>query len=269
MKSSSNGLIKLTETKVSVCRNARIPLYSCSKSKRMYKQYQHAVIVCLMKHFRLHYRSVIELLEITPKLREAIGLNQLPHYTTIHKFFGRFSATKMDLILGQTVRLFGIKEATIAVDSTGFSSNSSSRYYMMIKYRQTKGVWKNSYMKQTVSVDTVSQIVIADLPTCEHCSDLPYMIPVLKRTVRRVSIRKVIADRGYDSEDNNRFVRYMLGAESLIRVRMDRNRKKVHGKIRRGLSVSFDRDGYGKRNVVESVFSVIKRGMATLFTATA
>ncbi|NIO22136.1 MAG: IS5/IS1182 family transposase, partial [Candidatus Aenigmarchaeota archaeon] len=79
-----------------------------------------------MKHFRLHYRSVIELLSITPVLRKIIGLKQLPHYTTVHKFFRRFSTTKMELILGQTVKLFGISESIIAVDSTGFSSNTAS-----------------------------------------------------------------------------------------------------------------------------------------------
>ncbi|MCD6591112.1 MAG: hypothetical protein J7K72_04030 [Candidatus Aenigmarchaeota archaeon] len=104
MRNSSNGLIKLTETLVKVCTRSRILLYSCRKSKHVYKQYQHVVIVCMMKHFRLHYRSVIELLEITPELQRIIGLKRLPHYTTIHKFFRRFSLTKMELVLSHVLR---------------------------------------------------------------------------------------------------------------------------------------------------------------------
>ena len=259
MKHSFNRLIKLTETLVSVCKMSRIPMYSCSKSKRVYKQYQHVVIVCLMKHFKFNYRSVIEFLGITHELRNIIGISRLPHYTTIHKFFKRFSTTKMEMILGQTVKMFGISESTIAVDSTGFSSNTASRYFMMIKYRQSKGVWKNSYMKQTISVDTNKQVVIADLPTNEHNSDFPYFIPVLNRTKRKVKIATVLADHGYDSEVNNRFVRYGLKAENLIRVRLGTKCKKRRGRLRKKLVENFDWERYSKRNIVESVFSVIKR----------
>ncbi len=267
MKNSSNGLIKLTETLISVCRRSRIPLYSCRKSKHVYKQYQHVAVVCLMKQFRLHYRSVIELLEITPELQRIIGLNRLPHYTTIHKFFRRFSLTKMELILGQTVRLFGITESTIAVDSTGFSSNYASRYYMMIRYRQENGVWNRSYMKQTLTVDTDRQVVISDLPTDEHGNDYPYFVPALNRTKRKVRIRTVIADRGYDSESNNRFVRYRLRANNDIRVRTRRRRKRFWGRLRKESVKDFDWETYMKRNIVESVFSVIKRRLGdTLYS---
>lgn len=259
MRNSSNGLIKLTEALVRVCMRSRIPLYSCRKSKHVYKQYQHVVIVCLMKHFRLHYRSVIELLEITPGLQRIIGLKRLPHYTTIHKFFRRFSLTKMELVLSQTVRLFGITESTIAIDSTGFSSNYASRYYMMIKYRQEKGVWRDSYMKQTLTVDTDRQVVVSDLPAEEHGNDFPYFVPALKRAKRKVRIGTVIADRGYDSERNNRFVRYDLKARNLIRIRMGRRRKRMHGRLRRESAKDFDWNAYAKRNVAESVFSSMKR----------
>jgi hypothetical protein len=43
-----NSLIKLTERLCSVLRNS-ISAYSCRKSKHKYKQYQLAVIWCLMK----------------------------------------------------------------------------------------------------------------------------------------------------------------------------------------------------------------------------
>jgi len=259
MKNSSNGLIKLTETLVRVCKESQIPPYSCRKSKQSYKQYQHVVVLCLMKYLRLHYRTVIELLEITPELQSIMGLEQLPHYTTIHKFFRRFSLVKIELILGQTVRLFGITESVVAVDSTGFSSNYASRYFMMIKYRQENGVWNNSYMKQTLTIDTDKQVVISDLPTDEHSSDFPYFVPVLRSTRRKVRIAAVIADRGYDSEDNNRFVRYKLKARNLIRVRMDRKRKRFHGRLRKELAKDFDWETYARRNMVESVFSSMKR----------
>ena len=83
MRNSSNGLIKIAEALVLVCTKAGVPSYSCVKSKHIYKQHQHVAIVCMMKLLRLHYRSVIELLEIMPGIQDALGLKRLPHYTTL------------------------------------------------------------------------------------------------------------------------------------------------------------------------------------------
>ncbi|NIO22135.1 MAG: transposase, partial [Candidatus Aenigmarchaeota archaeon] len=100
--------------------------------------------------------------------------------------------------------------------------------------------WKNTYMKQTVSVDTDNQVVIADLPTDEHNSDFPYFIPILKRTKRKVKIGTVLADRGYDSEENNKFVRRKLKADNLIRIRTKTKCRKRKGRFRKELANNFD-----------------------------
>jgi len=249
MENSENRLIKLTKAIVKVCR----------KSKHVYKQHQHISIVCLMKYFRLHYRSVVQLLDVIPALKKIIGIKQLPHFTTVHKFFRRFSSSMMETILRQTARLFGITESTLAIDSSGFSSNYASRYYMMIKYRQEKGVWRSSYIKNAVSVDTDTHAVISMLPSREHTNDFANFIPLAKKSGRVVNIGTVVADRGYDSEENNRFVRYHMKARNVIRVRMDRKCKRRHGRLRRELVKDIDWETYGRRNMIETMFSVIKR----------
>ncbi len=259
MKSSANRLIKIAEAIVKVCRGAKIPAYSCSKSKHVYRQEQHVAIVCMMKYFRLHYRSVVQLLELMPSMRKAIGLARMPHYTTVQKFFRRFSSTLVEEILRETVRLFGIGESMLAVDSTGFSSNASSRYYAMIKYRQSEGVWRDSYLKNAASVDTGTQAIVSVMPKRVHTSDYMDLIPLARRSSRVVKVAAVLADRGYDSEENNSFVRYQLKARNVIRVRSDRKRKRVHGRLRRESAGGFDWETYLRRNVAEMVFSVVKR----------
>ncbi|MBN2251289.1 MAG: IS5 family transposase [Candidatus Altiarchaeota archaeon] len=259
MENSKNRLIKIAEAIVKVCRGAKIPVYSCRKSKHVYRQEQHVAIVCMMKYFRLHYRSVVQLLELMPSMRKAVGLARMPHYTTVQKFFRRFSSSKVEQMLRETVRLFGIRESVLAIDSTGFSSNASSRYYSMIRYRQSGRVWRDAYVKNAASVDTESQAIVSVMPKKVHTSDYMDLIPLAKRSSKVVKVGTVLADRGYDSESNNRFVRYDMKARNVIRVRTGTRCRKRNGRLRKESELSFDWETYLKRNVVEMVFSVIKR----------
>ncbi|WP_369425253.1 transposase [Methanothrix sp.] len=67
-----------------------------------------------------------------------------------------------------------------------------------------------------------------------------------------------VLDKGYDAESLHRQIREEMGARSVIPVR-DRKRKRIGGRYRRELARSFDEDLYHRRNLVETVFSVLKR----------
>jgi len=257
MKNSSNGLINFAEACMETCRRSRIRLFSSRYSKKTYTQRQHVCVLLLMKYMRLHYRDIVRLLELTPELRRVMGLERMPHYTTIHKFFQRFSHYLFVLLLTQTSRLFELS-GIVAIDSTGFSSNYASRYYMMIKYRQTKGVWSTSYVKNSAAVDVVKQVVLTSRCRNDHAHDSVDFIPVLKQTVKHAGVRKVVADKGYDFEHLHRFARNDAGVESIIPVRNMR-RSRVHGRYRKMLLRKFDVRTYNQRNKIEAVFSVIKR----------
>ena len=66
-----NRIIKLTERLCSVFRKS-LHDYSCRKSKHTYKQYQLAIVWCLMKYLKTNYRRIIELLDLMPGIRQAI-----------------------------------------------------------------------------------------------------------------------------------------------------------------------------------------------------
>ena len=58
-----------------------------------------------------------------PKIKELLGLDTVPHFTTVQKFFQRIPTTIFDRILNQTMKLFDIKEPWVAIDGTGHSSS--------------------------------------------------------------------------------------------------------------------------------------------------
>ncbi len=65
-------------------------------------------------------------------------------------------------------------------------------------------------------------------------------------------------DKGYDSEKIYQYIRENIGAESIIPVRKW-NGNIYSGKYREEMIENFNQEKYGQRNMVETVFSVIKR----------
>jgi transposase len=215
-------------------------------------------ILLLMKREKKHYRTVMQLLEITPEVMRTIGLERLPHYTTIQKFFHRLSMVLFERILAQTTKLFELS-GIIAIDSTGFSSNHASRYFMMIKYRRKKCVWKDAYIKNSITVDVVKQVVIASVSRKDKGHDMLDFVPLIRETAKTVRIRTVIADKGYDSESNHEFVRRVIGAKTVIPVRrLRKGTNTINGRFRNEMASKCDKETYKKRQGIETVFFVMK-----------
>jgi hypothetical protein len=77
---------------------------------------------------------------------------------------------------------------------------------------------------------------------------------------RRVKLRCIVADAGYDSESNHRFARESLTSRSIFPAKHGRpTTKPATGKYRRLMQVRFDLKTYRKRVQVETVVSMIKR----------
>ena len=254
MKSKINRLIKFTQLLVKVVRKARIPFFSCRKSRHTYKQYQHLVILGLMKYLRTDYRGVIERLYCMPEAMKAICLYQLPHYTTLHKFLQRFSRYRFDRILSHSVSLFNTGNCTLAIDATGYSNSYASAYYSM---RTGKEVTKRSFVQSIITVNTGNLSIASHHsrkgPGCENA----FFMPLVYRASKRLSIRYVVADKGYDSETNHEFVSNAINARSIIPVKNYPGN--VHGYHRKRLAKRFNNRIYHRRSLIETVFSMIKR----------
>ena len=73
-------------------------------------------------------------------------------------------------------------------------------------------------------------------------------------------------DKGYDSEKIHVLIREEIKAESIVPLRV-RKRKKIKGKYRKLLYLTFDKIRYNKRNIAETTFSVVKRKFGEVLRA--
>jgi hypothetical protein len=88
--------------------------------------------------------------------------------------------------------------------------------------------------------------------------DIPHAEKLLKQShgIRHSDL--CVMDKGYDSEGIYELIRDTLNSSSLIPVR-NRKRKRISRYYQRQIAQSLDQEKYHQRNIVETIFSVMKR----------
>ena len=242
-----NRFISLSKVSLQACRQARIRKYSCEKSKHIYTQHQMIAIVCLMKYTKSHYRDTIDLIEPMEPIKSMLDLNHLPHFTTIQKFVRRFGEAKIERLIRSLIK--NHRESILAVDASGFSSDYASRYYT---FRIKGETFAKHYVKNSICIDVFGQKIVSAIVSIGPKNDTRDFIPVLEKSPTRPVV--VVADKGYDSEANHKFVN-SLRSVSMIPIKSNVH----HGLYRKKMQKRFSELIYHKRCLVETVFSVMKR----------
>lgn len=153
--------------------------------------------------------------------------------------------------------LLGEKEEA-SVDSTGLDAGSRSGHYA----RRTgqKRYRLRRWPKLTLALHNATHLLISTVVSDGPSQDAPLLAPVLRAAVRRVAIDRLLADGGYDSEDNHRIAREQLGIRSsVIRLNRRGGRRWARTKYRRQMYRRFHRRKYRQRAQAESVISRFKR----------
>jgi Transposase DDE domain len=124
--------------------------------------------------------------------------------------------------------------------------------------------------KLSLAVDSSSHLILAAIASTGAGGDQPYLDGLLYHAWRRTSgrIRCVVADAGYDSENNHRIARLDRGVRSAIPPKAGRpTDKPPREPMRRNMYYRFkrqaDRQTYGQRWQSETTNSMIKRNLGS------
>jgi hypothetical protein len=243
--------------------------YAHRYSPKVYTQPQLFACLVLKTFLNTDYRGVAQHLTDSSDLARAIGLQRIPHFTTLQKASARLlrQPRARRLLHGTVHRFFGRRRRSprIAFDSTGLDCGHASRYF--IRRRTRKGSpWQtvaySRFAKLEVASDCASHVIVGVLTSRGPDVDVDRFVPLLKATLAIVRPRRVVADAGYDSEPNHRYARERCQVASFMPATLGRPSAKLPtGRHRRRMKQRLNKryGGYGQRWQCETVFSMIKR----------
>ncbi len=240
-----------------VLRNTRIALYLHRKSNHIFTVWQHIVLLAIRQYEGKSYRMFVEWLVEAYYLRMFLQLSHIPHYTTLQKFVSenKWYIIGEDNFIVHILLLSNIKRLFVGIDSSGFKVTKASQYYT----DRTK--LRKKYVKLSLGADMLQQIIctikIRRAPTRHDNVDFR---PLITKIAKILPLSVVVADRGYDSEDNHLLVREDLHAFSVIPARYEHVQIwRTHGKYRKQMKRGYSKLLYNQRNKDETIISVIKR----------
>lgn len=275
-----------------------LPTYSSEFSRHDFTLPQLFACLVLREHQKKSYRGVEALLEDSPQWRADIGLPRTPDHNTLCRAFGQLvKRSVVKSMLDQTARwakqrrLLGGRLKPLALDSSMFESRHVSRHFERRqrqsardsrkkgpKYRRKSAGDRRrsrvvrSLPKLSLAVASDCHLILAARATTGGGADQKFFEPLLFDAWRRADVKTVVADAGYDSEDNHCIARQDMGIRSIIppnagrpsgKPPTARHRRNMHYRFKR----KADKKYYGQRWQSETVNSMIKRNLGSALRA--
>lgn len=256
IKKSASRNIRFVQTAISIVKSTHLNPYSSKFSKKIYTQHQLLVLI-LFKDFRnQHYREFIEDVGDMEGVQDILDLSEIPHFTTLQKFFCRIKSLYLRITFRKTVNLFYSSDENIpitAIDSSGFTSGYCSHYFS-----ERTGKLRKHFLKTSISADTEQKVITGFITSKSRVHDTRHAEKLLRQCHRTRKSDCYVMDKGYDSEEIHRLIREELHANSVIPIRSWKN-EIVGGTYRQEMAHRFNNIVYPRRQIVENKFSVLKR----------
>ena len=140
----------------SIARSRKIPKSFSKKKNNVFSNTKHIVMYVLMEKEEKHYREMPDFLEL---LKDEIGLQRMPHFTTINKFALRVKPFWFNQLIEEIVKSVATEEVVLcAIDGTGLSLNSRSSYFCTIAGERKEFLQLNACFEGRLRLITAAKI---------------------------------------------------------------------------------------------------------------
>jgi hypothetical protein len=256
MKIITNKYKKVADFVYDLFKLAEMPLHFSKFSNRIYSNYQKLFLLVYKQFRKFTYEELLTDLSDNVDLRAYLGLNKLPHFTTLIKFAKKLNYSILDKLILAFKKLIP-EPKKVAIDATGISLDNASAHYCK---RIGKVYRKRPFMKTTFIVDIENYLILLCKMRKGHRHDTKDAKPMIKKLALHYKPDIFYADRGYDDEEIFKDVFENLGAYPLIlQKNMHLPSHKKKGQYRKMTCKVFDYGEYLCRNRIETLNSMIKK----------
>jgi hypothetical protein len=157
------------------------------------------------------------------------------------------------------------------VDSTGLSTTKKGAYIEEMWTRE-----KRKFIKLHIAADKKTGKIVGFRVTSQKTGDTAKFVPMVKEVAKKRRVARAHADAAYDSRSNFNLLKE-IGAEAAIKLRKNASLKRMGSEPRQQEAIitldALGYDGwktvkdYGKRWMVEIVFSAFKRVLGETLTS--
>ncbi len=233
---------KLVNKVKRLIRKARIPRFLHHFGPKKYEFWQHSLAYIVKQECKLGYRRVT-------RLMRGLGM-EVPCHSALCMSFHKLPLELWQRLLKAT----SCNAYIAAIDGSGMSRPLPSPYY----YRRNDKPYPIEIpLKISIAIDTRTKKILAlrlRATRAHDIRDAKYLINQLQNKPR-----KIVADKGYDAEWLHRHCN-SLSIQAVIPMRDYGTKKIYRGRSLRKISnKKFCKRTYYRREMVESVFSAIKR----------
>ena len=219
-------------------RQAGLPRFLQRYGPRKFLLWQLCLGLLIKEVFRLSYRRAMKFLDEFYSIKL--------HWTTLQKFRYRLPLAIWQHLLSCTSNS---RIRVAALDGTSMQrSNPSSHYLKRVGY--VDGVTIPIYLN--TMIDVIRRKFVAIRHHASKPSEVKDAYYLVKQTKQKIGL--AVMDKAYDSEKLHRYLREQ-GIYSIIPVK----KNWAKGQYRKQLKECFDYALYWQRNLIESLFSALKR----------
>ena len=237
-------------------RISEMPLHFSKFSNKIFSNYKHLFLLVYKQFRKFTYEELLTDLENNLSLRAYLGLNKLPHYTTLIKFAKRLPLNILDKLILSFRKLVD-RPKKVAIDATGIALDNASPHYCKKIGLPTK---KRPSLKTTFVVDIERYLILLVKQRKKPRHDVIDAEPMIKKLFQNYKdIEIFYGDRGYDSEelfktcvDNNTY-------PMILQKNMLLAKHKKKGAHRKQFVDYFDYGEYLQRNKIETLNSMFKK----------
>ena len=242
---------------IKVCHSLDLELHFNKTGPKQFDNYQRVALIILYIRSKKSLRDFLDEFQEN-KWKNWLQFKRIPAKSTLHDWLKLF---EVKIIRELNKHLIShINPTLTAIDGTGLDSNLSSKHYE--KRLKDFGFFKqkNPYAKLDIWIDTKSLVILDFVLVMQPRHDVIAAEKIFKRN--NLKNIEILADRGYDSEPLHKIV-CANGGKLFAPVR--NKKKNPKGFNRRKCKIL--PDYMGKRSLVETVNSILKRVQITALRA--